>query len=303
MKVKNMVKWRSDGFRQKSTSEKVTLCVFFAFFLAMTVIYIYPILSIFLNSFRELSEFEELYVNPNASPFTLPEWQTRSWKEVFTTFKYKDFTYFDMLLNSIWITGVEVTVNIMASVFLAYAVARFRFPGRNFLYAVVIFSQTIPIVGTGAASYKLFTKLNFINNPALMWIAWFSAFDFAFIVLYGTFRGISPTYSESAKLDGANNLTVLFRIVLPQAFPCIAALAIQQSITVWNDYTTSLIYLRDYPNIAYGLFVTEKSISYFYNARALYSAVVCISMIPILILYACSQKLILTNMNAGGLKG
>ncbi len=208
-----------------------------------------------------------------------------------------------MLLNSIWITGVKVTVNIMASVFLAYAVARFRFPGRNFLYAVVIFSQTIPIVGTGAASYKLFTKLNFINNPALMWIAWFSAFDFAFIVLYGTFRGISPTYSESAKLDGANNLTVLFRIVLPQAFPCIAALAIQQSITVWNDYTTSLIYLRDYPNIAYGLFVTEKSISYFYNARALYSAVVCISMIPILILYACSQKLILTNMNAGGLKG
>lgn len=303
MKVKNMVKWRSDGFRQKSMSEKVTLCVFFAFFLAMTVIYIYPILSIFLNSFRELSEFEELYVNPNASPFTLPEWQTRSWKEVFTTFKYKDFTYFDMLLNSIWITGVKVTVNIMASVFLAYAVARFRFPGRNFLYAVVIFSQTIPIVGTGAASYKLFTKLNFINNPALMWIAWFSAFDFAFIVLYGTFRGISPTYSESAKLDGANNLTVLFRIVLPQAFPCIAALAIQQSITVWNDYTTSLIYLRDYPNIAYGLFVTEKSISYFYNARALYSAVVCISMIPILILYACSQKLILTNMNAGGLKG
>ena len=298
-----MVKWRSDGFRQKSTSEKATLCVFFAFFLAMTVIYIYPILSIFLNSFRELSEFEELYVNPNASPFTLPEWQTRSWKEVFTTFKYKDFTYFDMLLNSIWITGVKVTVNIMASVFLAYAVARFRFPGRNFLYAVVIFSQTIPIVGTGAASYKLFTKLNFINNPALMWIAWFSAFDFAFIVLYGTFRGISPTYSESAKLDGADNLTVLFKIVMPQAFPCIAALAIQQSITVWNDYTTSLIYLRDYPNIAYGLFVTEKSISYFYNARALYSAVVCISMIPILILYACSQKLILTNMNAGGLKG
>lgn len=208
-----------------------------------------------------------------------------------------------MLFNSVWITVVKVTVNILASTFLAYAVARFRFPGRNFLYAVVIFSQTIPIIGTGAASYKLFTQLGFINNPFLMWIAWFSAFDFAFIVLYGTFRGISPTYSESAKLDGADNLTVLFKIVMPQAFPCIAALAIQESITVWNDYTTSLIYLRDYPNIAYGLFVTEKSISYFYNARALYSAVVCISMIPILILYACSQKLILTNMNAGGLKG
>lgn len=303
MKIKNVIHERVSRFRHKSTSEKVALCVFFVFFLAMTVIYIYPILSIFFNSFRKLEEYEELYTNPNASPFTFPLWQTRSWGEVFTTFKYKNYTYFDMLFNSVWITVVKVTVNILASTFLAYAVARFRFPGRNFLYAVVIFSQTIPIIGTGAASYKLFTQLGFINNPFLMWIAWFSAFDFAFIVLYGTFRGISPTYSESAKLDGADNLTVLFKIVMPQAFPCIAALAIQQSITVWNDYTTSLIYLRDYPNIAYGLFVTEKSISYFYNARALYSAVVCISMIPILILYACSQKLILTNMNAGGLKG
>lgn len=303
MKIKNTINGRISRFKSKSKSEKVALCIFFVFFLSMTVIYIYPIFSIFLNSFRRFEEFEEISVNPNASPFTWPIWQTKSWSEVFTVFKYKNYTYLDMLFNSVWITAVKVTVNILASTFLAYAVARFRFPGRNFLYAVVIFSQTIPIVGTGAASYKLFTQLGFINNPSLMWIAWFSAFDFAFIVLYGTFRGISPTYSESAKLDGANNLTVLFKIVMPQAFPCIAALAIQQSITVWNDYTTSLIYLRDYPNIAYGLFVTEKSISYIENARALYSAVVCISMVPILILYACSQKLILTNMNAGGLKG
>ncbi len=303
MKIKNAINGRISRFKSKSKSEKVALCIFFVFFLSMTVIYIYPIFSIFLNSFRRFEEFEEISVNPNASPFTWPIWQTKSWSEVFTVFKYKNYTYLDMLFNSVWITAVKVTVNILASTFLAYAVARFRFPGRNFLYAVVIFSQTIPIVGTGAASYKLFTQLGFINNPSLMWIAWFSAFDFAFIVLYGTFRGISPTYSESAKLDGANNLTVLFKIVMPQAFPCIAALAIQQSITVWNDYTTSLIYLRDYPNIAYGLFVTEKSISYIENARALYSAVVCISMVPILILYACSQKLILTNMNAGGLKG
>lgn len=303
MKIKNAINGRISRFKNKSKSEKVALCIFFVFFLSMTVIYIYPIFSIFLNSFRRFEEFEEIFVNPNASPFTWPIWQTKSWSEVFTVFKYKNYTYLDMLFNSVWITAVKVTVNILASTFLAYAVARFRFPGRNFLYAVVIFSQTIPIVGTGAASYKLFTQLGFINNPSLMWIAWFSAFDFAFIVLYGTFRGISPTYSESAKLDGANNLTVLFKIVMPQAFPCIAALAIQQSITVWNDYTTSLIYLRDYPNIAYGLFVTEKSISYIENARALYSAVVCISMVPILILYACSQKLILTNMNAGGLKG
>ena len=290
-------------FFYKPTDQIVTYIVFFVFFTVMMVIYIYPIMSVLMNSFRTLGEYEELYVNPNASPFTIPEWQFDSWREIFTKFKYKDYTYFDMLFNSLWITGVKVFVNVLASTFLAYAVARFRFPGRNFLYGLVIFAQTIPIIGTGAAAYRLFTKFNFINNPSLMWIAWFGAFDFAFIVLYGTFRGISPTYSESAKLDGANNLVVLFRIVMPLAFPSIAALAITQSIGVWNDYTISLIYLRNTPTISYGLYATEKDISFFHNARALYSAVVCISMLPILILYACSQKLILTNLTAGGLKG
>ncbi len=302
-KIKDFVQRKIVSFSRKSRSEQVTFVVFFLFFMMMACIYFYPILSVWLNSFRKMEEFEELYVNPNASPFTIPKWQFKSWGEIFTTFKYKEYTYFDMLLNSLWITCVKVFVNVMASTFLAYAVARFRFPGKNFLYGLVIFAQIVPIIGTGAASYKLFTQLNFINNPSLMWIAWFGGFDFAFIVLYGTFRGISSAYSDSAKLDGANNLTVLFLIVMPQAFPSIAALAIQQSITVWNDYTTSLIYLRDYPMISYGLFVAEKSISYFRNARALYSAVVCISMIPILVLYSCTQKLILTNLNAGGLKG
>lgn len=303
MKVRNRILHRIKRFFHKPADQITTYIIFFVFFIVMVVIYLYPIVSVLLNSFRTFEEFEEFHINPNANPFTIPDWQFKSWGEVFTTFRHKNYNYFDMLFNSLWITGVKVVVNVLASAFLAYAIARFRFPGRDFLFGLVIFARTIPIIGTGAAAYKLFTQLNFINNPFLMWIAWFSAFDFAFIVLYGTFKGISPMYSESAKLDGANNFVVLFTIVMPLAFPSIAALMIVQSIGVWNDYTISLIYLRNYPNISYGLYVTEKGISYLENARALYSAVVCISMIPILVLYACAQKLILTNLNAGGLKG
>lgn len=186
-KIKNFLRHKLVQFSRKSRSEKITFSIFFLFFITMAVIYFYPILSVWLNSFRELEEFEELYVNPDASPFTVPHWQFKSWAGIFTTFKYKNYTYFDMLFNSLWITCVKVVANVMASTFLAYAVARFRFPGRNFLYGLVIFAQIIPIIGTGAASYKLFTQLNFINNPFLMWIAWFGGFDFAFIVLYGTF--------------------------------------------------------------------------------------------------------------------
>lgn len=289
-------------FKRKSASEKVTYILFFAFFFIMAVAFVYPLWSVLMNSFRTVVD----YTSSTRSPFALPEtWYVKSWKNVFTEFRPQNYGYFEMLWNSLWMLVVKVSVNVLASTLLAYAVARYRFPGRNFLYATVIFAQTIPIIGSGAAGYKLFNALGFINNPALIWIAWASGFDFAFIVLYGTFKGISGTYSESARLDGANNWVVLFRIIMPQAMPCLVALAVTQAIGVWNDYSTSMIYMRKYPTLAYGLYIfgSTSEGAYVQNATALYSAAIVISLLPVLILYACSQKLILTNMTTGGLKG
>lgn len=287
-------------FKNKSVSEKVTYTVFFVFFFTMAIIFVYPIFSTFLNSFRTMDDYSDPFRNPFAFP---QEWTGSGWAGIFTKFTYGDYDYFTMLFNSLWILVVRITVNVLSSAFLAYAVARFRFPGKNFLYATVIFAQTIPIVGSGASAYKLYTALGMVNNPFLIWIGWACGFDFAFIVLYGTFKGISGAYSESAKMDGANNLVVLFRIIMPQAFPSLVALAVTQAITVWNDYSTVMIYLREYPTVAYGLYLFPSVSVYIENSNALYSAAICLSILPVLILYACSQKLILTNMTAGGLKG
>ncbi len=287
-------------FKRKSFSEKITYILFFMLFLIMAIIFLYPIFSTFLNSFRTGSD----YSDPTRSPFAMPsKWITGSWGRVFTEFVIQDTNYWGLVFNSMWMLVVRVTVNVLSSTMLAYAVARFRFPGKNFLYAVVIFTQTIPIIGAGAAGYKLFVSLNMINNPYVFWIAWACGFDFAFIVLYGTFKGISNTYSEAAKIDGANNFTVLFKIIFPQAFPSIMALAITQAISVWNDFNTPLIYLSRYPNVAYGLYVFQNECWYLENTTAIHSAAIILSMLPVMLLYAASQKMILTNMTAGGLKG
>ena len=296
----NKIKFLFRKFRSKSISEKITYIVFFIFFLTMALIFVFPIVSTFFNAFTNMED----YYDPLREPFALPKtWQFKSWGEVFTTFKCVDWSYWDMLWNSLWMLVVRVFVNVLSSTLIAYAVARFRFPGKHFLYGVVIFSQTIPIIGSGASAYKLFTQLNMINNPFTIWFAWAIGFDFAFIVLYGTFRGISSSYSEAAKIDGANNFVVLFRIIMPQAFPSIAALAITQAIGVWNDYSTSMIYMRHFPTIAYGLYIFPNEAQYYNNFIGIYSAAIIVSMLPALILYAASQKLVLKNMTAGGLKG
>jgi raffinose/stachyose/melibiose transport system permease protein/N-acetylglucosamine transport system permease protein len=194
-------------------------------------------------------------------------------------------------------------VNVSSSALLAYALARFRFPGSKFLYAVVIFANTIPIIGAGPAQYKLAMSLKMINNPATIWLMWAGGFDFAFIVLYGYFKGVSRSYSESAKMDGANNWVVFIKVILPQVTPCIVAIAITQATGVWNNYSISMLYLRDYPNLAYGMYLFKDSSFLVKDSMPVYFAAAVISCIPIIVLYTCSQNLILNNMTTGGLKG
>ncbi len=289
--------------RMKKTTPGVnTIIIFFSIvFILQATVCVVPVFFAFINALKTQSEYVD-------SILTFPTlWKFNNFGRVFEDFVVMgDFYYVDMLFNSLWMLVVKVFVNVASSMLLAYGIAKFEFPGKNFLYAVVIFANTIPIIGAGPAAFKLKVTLNMVNNPSTVWLAWAGGFDFAFIVFYGTFKGISNEYSEAAFIDGANNLYVMFGIVLPQAMPSIVAIAITQATGIWNDYSTSMIYMRDYPTLAYGLYLYGQAgaeSSYIEDAMPLYYAAALISALPVVLLYACNQKLILTNMTAGGLKG
>ena len=284
--------------KKSSMSEIVTAIIFLILFIIIAIVCIYPLFWAFNNSLKTFDEYSE-------NNFILTKsWDFYNYFKVFNgTFQYNGVTYLGMLYNSLWILVVRVFVNIASSLMLAYAIARFEFPGRNFLYAVVIFANTIPIIGSGPATFKLLNSLNMVENPTTIWLSWAGGFDFAFIVLYGYFKGISPSYSESAYVEGAGELRVFFSIILPQIVPCVVAIMITQAIGVWNDYSTVMIYLRTRPNLAYGLYMFNTESIYISNSKPIYFAAAVISAVPVIVLYACTQKLILTNMTAGGLKG
>lgn len=293
-------------FRKSSTSTKVIYVAFLALFIVFAFICVYPMIWAIINSLKTMEAY-------SINSLTLPEeWRFINYKNVFTDFKVAKatadifdpyYSYFDMLVNSLWILVVHVFVNVASSALLAYALARFNFPGKGLLYSVVIFANTIPIIGSGPAQYKLAVSLNLVNNPYAIWLMWASGFDFAFIVFYGYFKGVSASYSESAKIEGANNLVILLKIILPQIIPCIVAIAITQAIGIWNNYSISMIYMREYPNLAYGMYLFKDNTYWIADSMPIYFAAATISSVPIIILYSCTQQLILTNMTAGGLKG
>ena len=283
---------------KKDTSEVITKVIFFVLFTIIAFICLFPLFWAFNNSLKTFEEYSD-------DSFALTKtWRFINYVRVFTgTFQYNNVTYMGMLWNSLWIVVVWVFVNVASSTMLAYAVAKFRFPGKELLYTIVIFVNTIPIIGSGPAAFKLLDALNMVENPWTIWLSWASGFDFAFIVLYGYFKGVSPAYSESAYIDGAGELKTFFSIVLPQVVPCLVAIIVTQAIGVWNNYGTVMVYLREYPNLSYGLYMFNVESMYISDSKPVFFSAAVISAVPIIILYACTQKLIMTNMTAGGLKG
>lgn len=296
-------------FHNKTLSEKLTFILYFIFFVIMALITLYPIYSAILISFTSISNIVSKEIHSFWDFFRISgKPQFDSWKNVVNEFSVTtdvgDQNLLNMLVNSIWFTIAKVSLSLMASFILAYAVAKFNFPGKNLIYIIAVFVQTIPLFGTGSASYKLFDALNMVNNPTLFWFAWVTGFDFTFIILHGTLTGISDSYSESAKIDGANNLTIFLKIIVPMVAPVLLALFISNSLSVWNDYSTIMVYLKDYPTLSYGLYVFQTGESiYARNAPAIQNAATIISALPIVLIYSFSQKLILTNISVGGLKG
>lgn len=288
---------KSISLRKTSASEKITAVVSFILFVVIAFLCVYPMFWAINNSLKSFDVY-------NKDSFSLTtEWAFVNYVRVFSEFSYDRVNYFGMLINSLWIVVVKVFVNVASSAMLAYAIARFRFPGKDLLYVIVIFVNTIPIIGSGPAAFKMLNALGMVENPLTIWISWASGFDFAFIVLYGYFKGVSPSYSEAAYIDGAGELRTFFTIILPQVIPCLVAIMITQAIGVWNDYGTVMIYLRKSPNLAYGLYMFNMDSRYAEESKPVYFAAAVISSVPIIVLYACTQNLILENMTAGGLKG
>jgi ABC-type glycerol-3-phosphate transport system permease component len=288
-------KWNSLGI-----GVKIFLVTFFVFFVVQVVIHSYPFLWVINNSLKSTEEFNS-GVSTSALTTT---WAFINYIKVFDEFViYGNVYYLEMLWNSVWQTFVYLFVNLAASVMIAYALARFRFPGRGFLYGLLIFIQTIPIIGTGAAAYKLRYALGMINNPYTIWFYWMNGFDYSAFIMFGAFVGISKSYSESAELDGASELQILLKVMLPQVLPLIIALLVTNFVGRWNDYQTAQISLNEYPSLAYGMYLFQLNSNWSASGKVTYYAALVMTALPGVLMYTFFQNIIIKNVSVGGIKG
>lgn len=281
--------------KRRSKDERIIFSIVFVLFFLYAGTYVFTFGWAFLVSMREKLEFMH-------DPFALPTvWHFENYVEAFRSLKVGDAGLFTMFFNTLWYAGGATFIGVFVSNVLAYAVAKYKTPFTKFYYALTIFIMLIPVVGALPQQYVLYDTLGLIDSPAFL-ITYIGGTAYMFILFHGFYAGVSDSYTEAARVDGAGQYTIMFKIMLPMSIPMSFALGIITFIGYWNDYMVVLLFLPDYPTLATGLYLFQSQPE-IRSHYPLYYAAIIMATIPVIVLYASFQNLIMTNTVAGGLKG
>ena len=186
------------------------------------------------------------FTDKEIAPFITRTWSFQNYKKAFTELK-DDVTgtnFFGMFFNSTWITLGYLFFNMIVKVTTAYALAFYCFKGRNGIYKFFVLQMILPSFGSDTSSYRLLSNLGMIDNP-LYFLSLISGHGMTMLIYYGCFVGLSKTYAEAARLDGANEFTIFFRLYLPMAKSVIVALCVNDFIGLWQNYAGIMIYFAN----------------------------------------------------------
>ena len=205
--------------------------------------------------------------------------------------------------NSIFYTSTVVTGVVLVSSLAAYAFSRFQFPGKDFLFILLISTMMIPIPGSFIALYVLLVKLNLANTPLGYILPQINGGMALGIFLLKTFFDDLPKeLEESARIDGCGQFRVYWYIALPLAKPAIAVLSIFTILTVWNEYLLAMLVLtsKELMPLQRGLMVFQGS---HITQYPLLMAGIVITIIPVVVVYLVLQKYIIKGITSGAVKG
>ena len=255
----------------------------------------------FLNSFKDYFDYLKDSFTPTFKNLTF-----ENYKIVFQ--KMNDqFSVLGLFGNSVFYSIGGSLIGVAATTLMAYVIAKYRFPGRNFIYNLGIVLMIVPIIGSlpsamqirgpdGLGTYNNIF-LTIITSP----VTAFSGLNF--LLLYGNFKSLPWDYAEAVFVDGGNDYSAFFNMYLPMALPTCAVIFILGFLGNWNDYNTFMIWLPDHPNIAFGLYQFTNGVHRGKIMDTQILAGFAIALIPTVALYLASQKLILSKFTVGGLKG
>jgi ABC-type glycerol-3-phosphate transport system permease component len=189
----------------------------------------------------------------------------------------------------------------------AYGFSKINWRGRDILFYILLATMMIPFQVQMVPLYLTFNKLGWLNSYLPLIVPSYLGSAYFIFMLRQFFLTIPLELSDAARIDGANELQILFHIILPLAKPALTVIGLFQFIDAWNDYLGPLIYLRDTEKYSIALGLEQmRAHSMSINIPLLWPhlmAASAVMILPIILLYFFAQRTFVEGITITGVKG
>ena len=268
--------------------------------LIFAIISLYPILYVITNSFADFANLANSKLIPDG----------------FTTKHYQSLTgdplipYYKWLFNTYKIAGIAGFLNVLLGTFAAFAFARLKFEGRRVGLITLVLVQMFPSFLAFVAIYLLFFQIGDVapfiglgTHIGLIFVYLGGSIGFNSWLIKGFMDTIPTSLDEAAKVDGATDFQVFYKIIAPLSRPIIVVLFVITFIGIYSDYILAAIFLKDANLYTVALGINIVFMDDFSNEWGSIAAASVIAATPIAVLFLFFQKQITGGLTAGSIKG
>jgi multiple sugar transport system permease protein len=283
-----------DGSIQTKRSISLQPLVSRIFLIGMSLFYISPMywmLVTALKSDRELANFP-----PTLWPHEIV-WQNFDQAT-------RSFPFLSYLQNTIFYAALTVLGSVLSNFVIAYGFSRIKWTGRDLLFYPVIASIFIfiqfpvnPI--TMVPMFSFFARLGLVNSFLPLILPTFFGNPFFIFLLRQFMLQIPADLSEAARIDGANEFQIMYRIILPLARPALVVVGLLAGVNAWNDFLGPLIYLQNDK-----LYTLSLGLTFFKTMHGiqfnLLMAASCLVVLPVIVVFLFFQRFFIEGISLGG---
>jgi multiple sugar transport system permease protein len=283
---------------RRQSRSRVANAVRWVLLIFFTLVFMYPFAWLLAATFKPRGEV----------------FDNRLWPKTFTPENYalvwEKLPLLNWIGNSVLIAVLSATLITLSSSLVAYGFARFRFPFRNALFALVLGSMMLPGAVTMIPVYLIWQRLGFLGTNVPLWGTALFGSAFYIFLQRQFFMGLPREIFEAAQIDGCGNLGQFFRIAFPLSIPSFIIVFIFEFQASWNNLQAPLIYLNfgspEQFTVPLGISYAMTQYSPTAGGQGDYQWVMTAALIvtlPMLALFAYGQKYFISGVTAGGLKG
>ena len=217
----------------------------------------------------------------------------------FTVFVKEGFGRY--IMNSISLVAISLILLIIVSSMLAYGMAQYTFKGKKFLQAYFLIGLMMPVQLSILPLYLMLSRLKMTNSFLGLALVYAANLSFSFLVFNQFFLQLPQAMIESAHMDGASDMCIFWKIVVPISKPVFSTVGLLQFVTIWNDFFLPMVFLPKKNAHTLTLAIYSYTGNFLKNWDKIFAAAT-IALVPILIIYFLFSEQIVAGLTAGSTK-